>query len=163
MDSEASSTDKAAAFPLQDVQGDIDRAAHQPHDHAGDLEHARHHFRENNLFFLGMFLPVILLTVIAFAVDFGSTPIKGTLLGFHYNLGTGNLLATLVLAALRSGCIAYFLSHLFKDFSFVFRTLTFTVVFLIGMIFLSLWDSDIMPNVVGNPIWDSAHPESMHP
>jgi hypothetical protein len=163
MASDAPSPDKSPMFPLQDVQGDLARTAHQPHDQASDIAHAREHFRENNLFFLGMFLPVILLTFIAFAVDFGNTPIKLSVLGFHLNLGTGNLIAALFFAAARSACIAFFLAHLFKNFSFVFRTLTFTVVFLIGMIFLSLWDSDVLPGTVGNPIWDSAHPESMHP
>ena len=63
-----------------------------------------------------LFLPVILLTVIAFSINFGSW----------------NLPVTLLLAALRSGLIAYFLSRLFKNFSFVFRTLFFTAFFLPG-------------------------------
>jgi len=55
---------------------------------------------------------------------------------------------------LRSGLIAYFLASLFKDFSFVFRTLAFTAVFFAGMIFLSMWDSQLKG--IGNPIKDRA-------
>ncbi len=77
---------------------------------------------------------------------------------YHY---TGNLIAALVLAAARCALIAWFLSHLFKDFSFIFRTLAFCLFFLGGMIFLSLWDSEVKPGVVGNPIYDHQHPETM--
>jgi hypothetical protein len=161
MSTDAPSTDKAQPFPLQDPAGDTDRASHVAHDPSSEIAHARQHFRENNRAFLGMFLPVILLTFIAFNVNFGNTPIVLHPLGFALNLGTGNLIAALVLAALRSACIAFFLAHLFKDFSFVFRTLAFTVFFLGGMIFLSLWDSQVLPGVVGDPIYDHQHPESM--
>ncbi len=50
---------------------------------------------------------------------------------FHF---TGNLIATLILAGARCALIAWFLSHLFKDFSFIFRTLAFSLFFLGGMI-----------------------------
>jgi len=133
---------------LQDPAGDRRRAEHEHelvHDHATEVTHAWEHFWENARFFGGMFLPVILLTVIA----------------FNTNFGAWNGVVTWLLAALRSACIAYFLSTLFKNFSFVFRTLFFTIVFLIGMIFLSLWDSEVQPGVIGDPIYDYAHPESM--
>jgi hypothetical protein len=162
MSSDASTTDKSPNFPLQDVQGDIERAAYVSHDPAVEIAHAKEHFWENLRFFGGLFFPVILLTVIGFCVNFGTTPIVFHPLGFTINLGTGNLIATLVLAAARCALIAYFLSHLFKDFSFVFRTLAFTIFFLGGMIFLSLWDSEVQPGVIGDPIYDYQHPESMH-
>jgi ABC-type polysaccharide/polyol phosphate export permease len=114
------------------------------HDQATEVAHAWDHFYENARFFAG-FLAIILLTVLAFNINFGSwnTPV------------------ILVLAALRSGLIAYFLASLFKDFSFVFRTLTFTAIFLAAMIFLSLWDSQLRS--IGNPIKDKGHPESQNP
>jgi hypothetical protein len=129
-------------FPLQDPSGDEAREHTHHHDPASEVAHAHEHFRENNRFFLGVFLPVILLTFVAFNVDFGSW----------------NKPVTYLLAAARSGCIAWFLAHLFKEFSFVFRTLFFTVFFLGGMIFLSLWDSEVRP--IGDPIKDVPHPET---
>jgi hypothetical protein len=137
-------------FPLQDPAGDEAREHTHLHDPAHEIAHAHEHFRENNRWFLLVFLPVILMTFVAFNVDFGSW----------------NGPVTWLLAAARSGCIAWFLSHLFKEFSFVFRTLFFTLIFLGGMIFLSLWDSTLVNHDghgIGNPIWDSAHPESMKP
>lgn len=105
-----------------------------PHDHAEEVAHAWHHFRDNAKFF-ACFLTVILLTVLAANINFGPR---------------WNLVAVLFFAALRSGLIAYFLASLFKDFSLVFRTLAFTALFLLGMIALSLWDSPVRP--IGNPI-----------
>jgi len=129
-------------FPLQDPAGDEAREHTHPHDHASEVAHAREHLRENNFWFLCVFLPVILMTFIAFNVDFGP-----------YNKPI-----TWLLAAARSACIAAFLAHLFKEFSFVFRTLFFTLIFLAGMIFLSLWDSEVRG--IGNPIKDVVHPET---
>jgi hypothetical protein len=163
MSSDTPSPEKVPMFPLQDVQGDLDRAEHQTHDPAVELAHAREHFWENARFFGGLFFPVILLTVISFTVNFGTTPHVFHPFGFTVNLGSNNLIAALILAALRAGLIAYFLSSLFKNFSFVFRTLTFTVFFLGGMIFLSLWDSEVLPGMVGDPIYDWQHPQSMKP
>ena len=146
---QAHPTDPAIKTLLHDPEGDAERAAGKSHDHAAEMAHVRAHFRENNLAFLGMFLPVILLTVVAFNVDFGAW----------------NRPVTWLLAALRSGCIAFFLAHLFKDFSFVFRTLIFTLIFFIGMVFLSLWDSDLVNHKndvgIGDPIYDKQHPETM--
>ncbi len=150
MDAPSSSQPDAThvGIPLQDPVGDEIRNEHeQTHDHATEVAHAWAHFWENFRFFAGLFLPVILITVIAFNVNFGSW----------------NVPVILLLAAIRSGCIAYFLSTLFRNFSFVFRTLFFTLIFLFGMIFLSLWDSEVRPGVVGDPVYDWQHPESMKP
>ena len=163
MSTEASSPEKSPAFPLQDVEGDTERAAHVSHDPAVEIAHAKEHFWENLRFFAFMFFPVILLTVLGFVVNFGTTPVVFHVFGYPFHLGTGNLIATLVIAVVRCGCIAYFLQHLFRDFSFVFRTLAFTIFFLGGMIFLSLWDSEVMPGTVGDPIIDHSHPASMKP
>jgi hypothetical protein len=104
----------------------------QAHDHATEVAHAWHHFRENVRFF-ACFLGVILLTVFAFNVNFGGW----------------NTVAVLILAAMRSGLIAYFMASMFKQFSFVTWTFIFGAFFLAGMIFLSLWDSEL-----GDPIKD---------
>jgi hypothetical protein len=105
------------------------------HDQAAEIAHAWHHFHENVRFF-ACFLGVILLTVFAFNINFGSW----------------NTFAVLVLAAMRSGLIAYFMASMFKPFSFVTSTFIFSAIFLAGMIFLSLWDSTIKPGWIGDPI-----------
>jgi len=103
------------------------------HDQAAEVAHAWDHFRENVRFF-ACFLSIILLTVAAFNVNFGSP---------------WNTVAIFFLAAARSGLIAYFMASMFKPFSFVTRTFIFSAFFLAGMIFLSLWDSEL-----GDPIKD---------
>ncbi len=123
------------------IPADHSEEAPHAHDQAAEVAHAWHHFRENVKFF-ACFLAVILLTVFAFNINFGPW----------------NLTVTLVLSALRAGLIAYFLASLFKNFSFVFRTLAFTAFFLAGMIFLSLWDSQLKG--IGNPIKDGANDAS---
>jgi hypothetical protein len=153
--------DPSPSFPLQDVEGDIERAAHVSHDPSAEVAHAREHFYDNARWFLLCFLPIILLTVAGFVINFGTTPMPVELPWNTYHI-TGNTIAALVLAAARCALIVWFLEHLFKDFSFVFRTLAFTLFFLGGMIYLSLWDSEVKPNKVGNPIFDHQHPESMH-
>jgi hypothetical protein len=137
-------------------------AVEQPHDQEAEVRHAWEHFHENWKFF-ACFLGIILLTVFAFNVNFGNEPLKPKLLGFQLNFGSWNLVAELVLAALRSALIAFFLATLFKSFSFVFRTLIFTAIFLFGMVWLSLWDSTILPGTVGDPITDKNHPKDYIP
>ena len=114
-----------------------DHSEEAPHayDQAAEVAHAWHHFRDNAKFF-ACFLAIILLTVLAFNINFGGW----------------NTFAVLVLAAVRSGLIAVFLASLFKNYSFVFRALTFTAIFLAGMIFLSWWDSQLRG--IGDPIRD---------
>ena len=147
-------------FPLQDVEGDTERYAHVSHDPAVEVTHAWEHFWENLRWFTLCFFPVILLTVIGFTVNFGTEEHSVTAPWTTYHF-TGNLIAALVLAGARCALIAWFLSHLFKDFSFIFRTLAFCLFFLGGMIFLSLCDSEVKPGVVGDPIYDHQHPETM--
>jgi hypothetical protein len=160
MSSDAPSSEKSPLFPLQDVEGDTERAAHVSHDPAVEVEHAWEHFRENARWFILCFLPVIILSVLVFVCNFGNTPIAIDLPWNTYHV-TGNMIFALIAAAARCALIAWFLSHLFKDFSFIFRTLAFSLFFLGGMIFLSLWDSEVKPDKVGNPIWDHQHPDSM--
>ena len=105
----------------------------QPHDHAAEVEHAWHHFWENVRFF-ACFFGVVLLTVIFWNVNFGPT---------------GNKFWVFFFAAARSLLIAYFMATMFKQFSFVTKTFIFGAIFLAGMIFLSIWDSEL-----GDPIKD---------
>jgi len=108
----------------------------QAHDQAAEVAHAWHHFHENVRFF-ACFLGVVLLTVVAWNINFGPT---------------GNVIAIAVCAVLRCGLIAYFMGTLFKQFSFVTWTFIFGALFLAGMIFLSLWDSEVRG--IGDPIKD---------
>ena len=103
------------------------------HDQAAEVAHAWHHFHENVRFF-ACFFGVVLFTVIAWSINFGPT---------------WNFVAVLFFAAARSGLIAYFMASMFKPFSFVTRTFIFSAIFLAGMIFLSMWDSEL-----GDPIKD---------
>jgi hypothetical protein len=107
------------------------------HDQAAEVAHAWHHFHENVRFF-ACFFGVVLFTVIAWSINFG--PIW-------------NKVAVFVFAAARSLLIAYFMATMFKQFSFVIRTFIFSAIFLAGMIFLSLWDSEL-----GDPIKDRINP-----
>lgn len=109
----------------------------QAHDQAAEVEHAWHHFHENVRFF-ACFFGVVLLTVVFWNVNFGPT---------------GNKVAVFFFAAARSLLIAYFMATMFKQFSFVIRTFIFSALFLAGMIFLSLWDSEL-----GDPIKDRINP-----
>jgi hypothetical protein len=112
------------------------------HDQATEVAHAWHHFHENVRFF-ACFFGVVLLTVIAWSINFGPT---------------GNVIAVFFFAAARSALIAYFMATMFKQFSFVTRTFFFGAIFLAGMIFLSWWDSEI-PGI-GDPIKDRVNPPS---
>jgi hypothetical protein len=108
----------------------------QAHDQAAEVAHAWAHFHENWKFFL-CFFGVVLLTVIAWSINFGPT---------------WNFVAVLFFAAARTLLIAYFMATLFKQFSFVTKTFIFGAIFLAGMIWLSLWDSTIKAGYVGDPI-----------
>ena len=109
----------------------------QPHDQATEVAHAWHHFWENVRFF-ACFFSVVLLTVVAWSINFGPT---------------WNFAAVVFFAAARSLLIAYFMATMFKSFSFVTKTFIFGAIFLAGMIFLSLWDSEL-----GDPIKDRINP-----
>jgi hypothetical protein len=108
-----------------------DEVAHA-HDPAEELAHAREHARENMFIFFGFF-GLVLLNVC------------------YYEFSpSANIWCILAFAAARAIAIAFFMNWLFKSFSFVFRTFSFTIFFLGGMIFLSMWDSEL--HHIGNPI-----------
>jgi lipopolysaccharide export LptBFGC system permease protein LptF len=115
------------------------------HDQATEVAHAWEHFHENWKFF-AVFFSFVLLTVIAWSINFGPT---------------GNQIAVAVCAVLRCGLIAYFMLTLFKSFSLVRNTFIFCAIFLAGMIFLSWWDSEI-PGI-GNPIKNNNDHASQKP
>jgi hypothetical protein len=127
---------------MSPAPADHSEEAPHAHDQATEVAHAWRHFRENVKFF-ACFLGVILLTVAAWNINFGPT---------------WNTVAIFFFAAARSGLIAYFMASMFKSFSFVTSTFIFCAVFLAGMIFLSLWDSQLRG--IGNPIKDRADPTS---
>jgi multidrug efflux pump subunit AcrB len=154
MASHSTSNDPVTKTLVQDPAHDaahLDEASSAPtHTFEEEVAHAQEHFRENNFAFLCVFLPVILITFVAFNVDFG----------------TWNKPITWTLAAVRSGLIAWFLATLFKQYSLVFRTLFFSFIFLLGMIFLSMWDSELVDahgHGIGNPIYNYSAPASMRP
>src|SRR5271156_3682183 len=96
--------DPSPSFPLQDVEGDTERAAHVTHDPSVEVAHAWEHFYDNARWFLLCFLPVILLTVAGFVINFGTTRIPVELPWNTYHV-TGNLIAALVLAFARCALI----------------------------------------------------------
>lgn len=113
-----------------------EHAAEAPHGHAFDspeeVAHAKLHAKQNIYFFIGFF------TLILFAVA------NYELMGLKY------MWTIYVLAAMRALLIAIFMNWLFGHFSLIFRTIAFTVFFFAGMVFLSMWDSELP--IYGNPI-----------
>jgi hypothetical protein len=101
------------------------------HDLAAEAEHARHHAVENNWFFLAFF------SIVGLAV-------------LTYEFTANSWWAIFFLGALRFTLIAIFLFSLTKKFSFVVTSFIFTVLFLGGMIYLSMWSSTLKK--VGDPI-----------
>jgi len=112
-----------------------DHAEHAPahaFDSPEEVAHAKLHAKQNIFWFIGFFC--LILCAVA-----------------NYEFyGTQNVWGFTVLTIARCLLIAFFLHWLFASFSFVFRTLAFTILFLGGMIFLSWWDSTL-PHI-GDPI-----------
>jgi hypothetical protein len=101
-------------------------------DSPEEVAHAKEHAKENIFWFIGFF-SLILLAVANYE--------------FY---GTENVGLFTVLTIARCLLIAFFLNWLFRSFSLVFRTLSFTILFFCGMVFLSWWDSTL-PHI-GDPI-----------
>jgi hypothetical protein len=104
------------------------------HDHATEVKHAWAHFRENAYFFAG-FLCLVLAAVVQFEMS-----------------SSDNFWWIFVLGGARFALIGAFLFSLVRPFSFVVAAICFTVFFFGGMVYLSLWDSDIQPGKIGDPI-----------
>jgi cytochrome c oxidase subunit IV len=96
-----------------------------------EAQHARDHARENNWFFLGFFI-LVGLAVVSYEFQ-GTNP---------WMIG--------ILAVIRCGYIGFFMFMLFRRFNYVFAAFAFTLLFFIGMVFLSWWDST-EPGI-GDPI-----------
>ncbi|MCE0496542.1 MAG: hypothetical protein LV481_01160 [Methylacidiphilales bacterium] len=114
-------------------------------DSPEEVAHAKHHRTENNWVFAFFFILIVCAVV-------------------NYEFfGTENLWVILFLAATRVAWIAFFFSLLFRQFSYVIRTFVFAIVFLLGMIFLSMFDSTLP--TFGNPIERSANADQslFHP
>lgn len=108
-----------------------DATAGTGHSLEEEAQHAREHARENNWFFLGFFL-LVGLAVVSYEFQ-GTNP---------WSIG--------ILALLRCSYIGFFMFMLFRRFGYIFTSFIFTLLFFIGMVYLSLWDST-MPKV-GDPI-----------
>jgi hypothetical protein len=121
-----------------------DEVAHE-HDHADEVKHAWAHFFSDCRVF-AIFLSVIILTVATWSINFG--PVWNNFFVFFT-------------AALRCGLIAYYLLSLFKSFSLVKNTFIFCAIFLLGMVLLSWWDSELKG--IGNPAYNNNDPASMKP
>jgi drug/metabolite transporter (DMT)-like permease len=118
--------------PHTDHAEDLAHSPQHAFDSPEEVAHAKEHALHNIFFFAGFF-SLILLAV-----------------AYYEFYSTDNVWIILALAAARSALIAGFLVWLFGHFSFVLRTILFTVFFFGGMVFLSLFDSK-MP-YFGNPI-----------
>ena len=103
-----------------------------------DIDHARHHLKQNIKFF-GSFLVLILLNVLAYSLELGST----------------YLVIFYILAGLRCGLMFWFLVSLVRPFSLVVAVIVFTIGFFAGMVGLTIWcegDPILLP---GQPL----HPQ----
>jgi len=97
--------------------------SHEPHDDAHELEHIRSHVAFYWKIF-GSLLLFTVLTVVAAKINFGS----------HAN----NFAVGLLIASLKAGLVALFFMHLWGEQKLIYRILTFTVFFAIGLFALSL-------------------------
>jgi hypothetical protein len=108
--------------PSLTKQADTDAGAHS---HEEEVRHAWHHFRENAYFFAG-FLSLVLLAVVQFETA-----------------GQTNYYWIFALGAARFGLIGFFMFSLVRPFSLIVATFLFTILFFGGMIYLSMWDSEL--------------------
>ncbi len=111
-------------------------------DSPEEVAHAKEHAVQNIFWFIGFFC-LILCAVATY--EFA---------------GTSNWYLIYGLAAARCLLIAFFMNWLFSHFSLIFRTFAFCVIFFIGMVFLSWWDSEL--KMMGDPIKDRMNPEPVH-
>jgi hypothetical protein len=117
-----------------ELQEHASHSTEAPHafDSPEEVAHAKKHALQNIGFF-AFFLTLILIAV------------------FNYEFyGVENTWIILLLAATRVALITVFFAWLFGHFSFVIKTFVFAIFFLLGMIFLSMWDSTLP--TFGNPI-----------
>jgi len=95
------------------------------------VRHAQEHARENKWFFFGFFCLVGLAVI-------------------SYEFQGINPWSIAILAIIRCSYIGFFMFMLFRRFGYIFTSFIFTLLFFIGMVFLSWWDSTV-PGI-GDPI-----------
>ncbi|MCE0523066.1 MAG: hypothetical protein LV480_09165 [Methylacidiphilales bacterium] len=133
MSSDSTPSDTLVKTTIHDPSGDVARhEEHHAHSPEEEIAHAKHHAIQNIGWFIGFFC-LILLAVANY--EFSSA---------------NNYWIILSLGAARCLLIAFFMNWLFREFSLIFRTFLFTILFFGGMVFLSWWDSEL-PHL-GNPI-----------
>jgi lysylphosphatidylglycerol synthetase-like protein (DUF2156 family) len=115
--------------PSLTKQADTDPGAHS---HEEEVHHAWLHFRENAIFFAG-FLCLILAAVAQFELS-GQT-------NYWWIFGLG---------AARFALIGFFMFSLVRPFSLIVATFLFTILFFGGMVYLSMWGSQVPK--IGDPI-----------
>jgi hypothetical protein len=101
-------------------------------DSPEEVAHAKKHAIQNIGFFI-VFFGLILFSVANYELS-----------------GVKNVWLILGFAAARAAWIGVFFAWLFGHFSYVIKTFVFAIFFLLGMIFLSMWDSTLP--IFGNPI-----------
>ncbi len=134
-DSHSPHPDPVITTVLHDPAKDEAEHAHeQGHafDSPEEVAHAKEHAIDNMKWF-AVFFTIILISVANYELN-----------GLKY------MWAIYLLAAIRALTIAFFMNWLFGRFSLVFRTIAFTVFFFAGMVFLSMWDSELP--IYGDPI-----------
>jgi len=114
----------------------IEHADEIPHAHdpAEEIAHLKQHAFQNIFWFIGFFSLVLLNVAVYECSDYAS-----------------HTWVILLLAGARALLVAFFLKWLFQQFSLVFTTFLFIIIFFAGMVFLSWWDSNL-PHI-GNPIY----------
>lgn len=89
-------------------------------DHAGDLQ-------KHLKIYIGVFVALLVLTVL-------------TVLASYIDLSTkGNVALALIIAAFKATLVAGYFMHLNSEKSTIYRFLAVTVVFFLGLMFLSLF------------------------
>ena len=110
-----------------------EEAPHAAHSPEEEIAHAKQHAKEN-IYFFAIFFTMMVMAVI-----------------IHECTSFSNFWAFTIFAIFRCALIGAFFVWLLGSFPLLVRTFCFTVVFLIGMIFLSIFDSDL-PTKWANPI-----------
>ncbi len=110
-----------------------EEAPHAAHSPEEEIAHAKQHAKENVYFFATFFAMMVCAVL------------------YYEFINLHNFWAFIFFAIFRCALMAVFFVWLIGNFSLLVRTLCFTVFFLIGMIFLSIFDSDL-PTKWANPI-----------
>lgn len=92
------------------------------HGHGTDLVHFRRHIRSA----IWVFVALMILTLVTVGAS-------------YVQLGhSGNIILAMIIATGKAGLVAAIFMHLIAEKSMVFRVLIFTVIFFVGLMFLTL-------------------------